>query len=95
MLDKSKYGSKWTGANNDWYHEIHNSNRLHEDFKNYFIQKKNDIHSVLDIGCGTGIYPIENKTMFEGINYTGIDISEDALLIVKRIQTLISSVMIS
>lgn len=85
LLGKSKYGSKWTGANNDWYSEIHDSNQLlHEDFKNYFIKKKNDIHSVLEIGCGTGIYPIENKTMFEEINYTGIDISKDAIAYCKK-----------
>lgn len=85
LLGKTKYGSKWTGANNNWYEDIHNSNYLlHEDFKEYYIKKKKDLRSVLEIGCGTGIYPIKNKDMFDGIDYNGIDISNDAIKYCKN-----------
>ena len=85
LLGKIKYGTKWAGANNEWYQEIHNSNYLlHEDFKKYFIIKKNNIRSVLEIGCGTGIYPIKNKNMFDGIDYTGLDISNDSIQYCKK-----------
>jgi len=28
------------------------------------------------VGCGTGIYPIKNKDLFQDLEYTGIDFSE-------------------
>ena len=64
IFGKSKYGNReWKEANNDWYESMHDGNYLlHEDFIKYF-KKKSSIH-VLEVGCGTGIYPIRNKELF-------------------------------
>ena len=32
----------------------------HNIFRN-FLQERKDISTVLEVGCGTGIYPIKNK----------------------------------
>jgi SAM-dependent methyltransferase len=80
----SEYGEKWPKKNDEWYAEIHNSNYLiHENFKKYLSNKK-DIKSILEVGCGTGIYPIKNKNLFENIDYTGIDISDSAIEFCKN-----------
>jgi len=84
MLGRSPYGRHWKVANNDWYLEIHNSNHLlHEDFRNFFKSKK-DVKTVLEVGCGTGIYPIKYNDLFKNISYTGLDISEDAIDYCKK-----------
>jgi len=76
ILGKSQYGNQdWLKADFDWYVQIHDSNRLlHENFIQYF-KEKNDIQTVLEVGCGTGVYPIKHKELFNGKKYTGIDIS--------------------
>lgn len=80
---KSPYGKSWT-KDNEWYNEIHNSNPLlHRDFVRYFQEKK-DVKTVLEIGCGTGIYPIQMKEFFAGMKYTGIDISQTAIDYCKK-----------
>jgi SAM-dependent methyltransferase len=80
---KSPYGKVWTKDNN-WYNEIHSINPLlHENFVNYFKGKK-DVETVLEIGCGTGIYPIKMKKLFTGMHYTGLDISETAIEYCKK-----------
>ena len=69
---------------NDWYAHIHDINYLlHEDFVEY-LKNKNDVKSILEIGCGTGIYPIRYKELFENIQYTGIDISSPAIDYCKK-----------
>lgn len=77
ILGKSPYGNRdWKRADNEWYTKIHDSNYLlHDDFKRYFAEK-NDIKTVLEVGCGTGIYPIREKNLFENKSYTGIDFSD-------------------
>jgi len=76
---RAKYGKSWIKRSNDWYSVIHNSNYLiHENFKKY-LKSKSDIKKVLEIGCGTGIYPIKNKELFKNIDYTGTDISQSAI----------------
>lgn len=79
FLGKEKYGKLWYQDNSKWYEEIHNSNYLlHENFKEY-IKSKSDVKTILEVGCGSGIYPIKNKDLFEGKIYTGLDISPDAI----------------
>jgi SAM-dependent methyltransferase len=77
LFGKSRYGNKeWEKADFDWYLQIHNSNHLlHENFIQYFKDKK-DVKTVLEVGCGTGVYPIKYKELFSDKKYTGIDISE-------------------
>lgn len=76
ILGKSQYGNQdWQKADFDWYVQIHDSNRLlHENFIQYF-KEKNDIQSVLEVGCGAGVYPIKYKDLFINKKYTGLDIS--------------------
>lgn len=78
IFGKSPYGNQdWKKASNEWYEGIHDSNYiLHENFIEYFKKIKPNIKSVLEVGCGTGVYPIRHKEMFEGIEYTGIDFSK-------------------
>jgi SAM-dependent methyltransferase len=78
IFGKRSYGNQeWKKASNEWYEEIHDSNHLlHDDFIKYFNKIKLDITSVLEVGCGTGIYPIRHKEMFENLKYTGIDFSK-------------------
>jgi SAM-dependent methyltransferase len=83
-IGRAKYGKFWIKRSNDWYSEIHDSNYLiHENFKKY-LKSKSNIKKVIEIGCGTGIYPIKNKELFNKIDYTGIDISESAIEYCKQ-----------
>ena len=85
VVGKKTYGSEWKGAPDEWYKKIHDSNYLiHEDFIRYFNEIKSEIKTVLEIGCGTGIYPVKNKQMFETFQYLGIDISQDAIDFCKK-----------
>ena len=85
ILGKSQYCNQdWQKADFDWYVQIHNSNHLlHENFIQYFKEKK-DVQTVLEVGCGTGIYPIKYKELFSGKRYTGIDISETNIDFCKK-----------
>jgi len=78
VFGKSLYGNQdWKKANNKWYEGIHDSNYLlHENFIKYFNKIRPMINSVLEVGCGTGIYPIRHKEMFKELNYCGIDFSK-------------------
>ena len=78
IFGKSDYGNDdWKKGNFEWYEKIHDENSsLHDSFMKYFDNKKNSIKTVLEVGCGAGIYPIKYKKIFEGLQYTGIDFSE-------------------
>jgi trans-aconitate methyltransferase len=43
-----------------------------------------DFHSVLEIGCGTGLYAGILTKMYSGIAYTGVDSNPEALHIARR-----------
>ena len=78
-FSKPEYGKRWPEQTIEWYKKIHDENYLiHEHFKKY-LKSKNDVNSVLEIGCGKGIYPIFNKELFDKMEYTGIDISPSAV----------------
>ena len=71
----------------DWYNQIHEANYLlHEDFIRY-LKSKTDVKTVLEVGCGTGVYPIYNKELFSQLDYTGTDISETAIEYCKKNST--------
>lgn len=83
-IGKPKYGKRWPELNDEWYKKIHNENFLiHEHFKKY-LKSKIDITTILEIGCGTGIYPINNNQLFKNLEYTGIDISSSAIDFCKK-----------
>ena len=77
IFGKSSYGNQdWMKADYQWYDKIHDSNYLlHQNFMEYFSKIKSNIKTVLEVGCGTGVYPIRENEMFRGLEYTGIDFS--------------------
>lgn len=52
----------------------------------WFSTKKN-IKTVLEVGCGSGIYPIKFKEIFIGMEYEGIDFGEPAIEFCKKYST--------
>ena len=79
-MTKNFYGKVWVGQDDLWYSDMFEHRPLlHKNFISY-MKSKNDIKTVLEIGCGTGIYPIKfRKELFFNMHYTGIDISESAI----------------
>jgi hypothetical protein len=81
---KTKYGETWKEIDPEWYKKIHESNYLlHEDFKK-FLKSKKDIKTLLEVGCGAGIYPINNKELFSKLEYTGTDFSNSVIEYCKK-----------
>ena len=78
-LKKSPYGKNWQKVDPDFYSRIYNYRPLlHQDFLEY-LKNKEDVKSVLEIGCGIGTYPIEFKKYFDKKDYVGIDIGKPAI----------------
>ena len=82
---KSRYGNvEWKNANFEWYSKIHDGNfLLHQDFMRY-LKEKRDIKTVLEAGCGAGGYAIRHKDLFNGLSYTGLDISKEDVEYCKK-----------
>lgn len=78
-LKKSPYGKNWQKVEPDFYFRIYKYRPLlHQNFLEY-LKKKDDIKTVLEIGCGAGTYPIEFKEYFDKKEYLGIDIGKPAI----------------
>jgi len=77
MEAKTNYGFIWETdkCDHEWFNKIHNDRSdLHEHFVNFFLDIRNEIESVLEIGCGScGFYPLFFSK--ENVKYSGIDIS--------------------
>jgi len=85
-LKKSDYGKNWQGVDGNFYDHIGILQRrplLHENFLSYF-ENLNDVKTVLEVGCGMGIYPIKFKNLFKNKEYFGIDIGEPAIDFCKK-----------
>ena len=80
---KTQYGKIWNeksgNEQNEWYSKMHDSCQAQHRIFQSFLQEKKDIVTVLEVGCGTGIYPIKYKELFFNQKYTGIDISKSAI----------------
>lgn len=50
-----------------------------------FLKSKNDIKTVLEVGCSIGMFPRTYPELFKRIEYTGIDISPRCIDICKTI----------
>ncbi|QLH04012.1 hypothetical protein C5F49_00745 [Nitrosopumilus oxyclinae] len=73
------YGETWQGRNNKFYERLHSTGLIeHQKFLSY-LKSKQDVKTILEIGCGAGVYPIKYKDIFEKFEYTGIDISKSAI----------------
>ena len=88
IFGNSSYGKTWQekegGEQIDWYNRMHESHKIqHQDFVRY-IKTRNNLETVLEVGCGTGVYPIKLKELFANIKYTGTDISETAIKQCKK-----------
>ncbi len=74
------FGEKWQGK--DAILNLEKQNELlpllRSNFISYFTSKK-DVKTVLEVGCGTGIYPLRYPELFINKEYTGIDISRPAI----------------
>ena len=82
-----KYGETWKGQGKEFYDELFRATPLiHEDFLSY-MKTKNNIKTVIEIGCGAGVYPINHSYLFKNMEYTGIDISGSAIDFCKKNST--------
>ncbi len=78
------YGETWQGRDNKFYQRLHQDGLIeHKKFLEYLKSKK-DVQTILEIGCGSGVYPIKYKDIFEKFDYTGIDISKSAIKYCKE-----------
>ena len=76
----NRYGNYWQDQNYEFYEKIYNyTPKIHEYFRDWYY-KQNDITTVLDVGCGGGVY---GRTVFKDKLYHGVDISKNAIAIAK------------
>ena len=55
IFGKAKYGNFWQKTDENWYSDIHESNYfLHENFKQFLKERKNNIKIVLEVE----LYPL-------------------------------------
>ena len=74
----------WGVADPDWYNRIHYKNPVRQQRFEDYLKSKTDIESVLEVGCGTGVYPIQHKELFVGMAYTGLDFSPPCIDYCKK-----------
>jgi len=80
----SSYGKFWRAIGSDVYETMFNNRPLlHNDFIKWLRNRKN-VKTVLEVGCGTGVYPIKFKELFSGMEYMGIDFAESAIEFCKK-----------
>ena len=86
IFGKSNYGNTdWEKASFEWYEKIHDENtQLHTNFAEYLNSKQKFIQTVLEVGCGTGVYPIKYKELFNNLKYTGLDFSKPNIEFCKQ-----------
>ena len=86
VIGKSQYGNiEWKSADFEWYNKIHDGNfLLHQDFMKYVLKRKKEIKTVIEVGCGAGVYAIRHKDLFNEFDYTGLDISKEAIEYCKK-----------
>lgn len=83
-IKKTEYGEGWQKVDLEFYNRIYNYRPLlHQDFIKY-LKSKNNIKTVLEVGCGAGTYPIEFKDLFEDKKYVGIDIGKPSIEYCKK-----------
>jgi len=83
-LGTNFYGKIWVGQDDSWYS---NNFIRHIVFHAHFIEwlkQRKDVNTILEVGCGTGNYPIRLEWLFENKNYLGTDISESAIEYCKK-----------
>ena len=63
--------------NFEWYERIHDENtKLHENFIEFLEAKRKSIQTVLEVGCGTGVYPIKYSKLFnDELTWASVEIT--------------------
>jgi SAM-dependent methyltransferase len=68
----------WNQKTASYHYEVYGRlASLHQDFQDFISDKQ--INSVLEIGCGVGIY----SDLFKELRYTGIDLHENLIAYLK------------
>lgn len=76
---KTEYAKIFKEADVDYYQKVFDSKPLIlEDFLK-FLNNLQNVKSVLEIGCSTGIFPIKYYEYFKNLEYTGLDISQKCI----------------
>ena len=76
---KTEYAKIFKEADPDYYETVFSAKPLVlKDFLK-FLKTHNDIQSVLEIGCSTGIFPIKYNEYFSDKQYIGLDISQKCI----------------
>lgn len=85
IIGKSEYGSKvWYDADPQIYEKFYDDqDSIHSTFIEYF-KKLPDVKTVLEVGCGTGMYPIKDSELFKDKEYTGNDFSQGCVDYCKK-----------
>ena len=76
---KAEYAKLFKEADPDYYQKIFSTKPLVLENFIQFLNKHNDIKSILEIGCSTGIFPIKYFDFFSEKDYVGIDISQKCI----------------
>ena len=83
-IKKVNYGKCWQNIDSNFYNRIFGYRPLlHKNFIEY-LESKNNVKTVLEIGCGSGTYPIESRHLFEGKKYVGLDIGKPSIEYCKK-----------
>lgn len=82
------YGKVWQGQPNDYWVGMYDEQApYHALFLQGLDLNRHHIKTVLEVGCGSGVYPIRNAHALEGLTYTGVDISKSAIEYAKEHST--------
>ena len=80
ITETDNFGKTWQDKTTDWFLENWNGNPLlNKNFLEWFSSKKDNVESILELGCGVGIYPIKHEELFRNKKYLGTDISKPAI----------------
>jgi ubiquinone/menaquinone biosynthesis C-methylase UbiE len=90
VFGKSSFGNiEWEKASFEWYENEHKKaggkqGCVYIDFKRYVDAKREMMKTVLEVGCGGGVYPIKYHELFDDLQYTGNDFSENNIENLKK-----------
>ena len=74
------YGKVWQDQGNDYWVGMYSEEApYHETFLEWLESHRRDTKSILEVGCGSGVYMTGHPKHFFGMVYTGIDISQSGI----------------
>ena len=84
---KKEYGETFQKKELVFYEKMYEGKPLIHKVILDCIRTNKNIQTILEIGCGIGLFLTKNRDIFEGKKYTGIDISENATDIARERST--------